>query len=152
MAPEGEPIRILKNTAATKRSRELEKENVRFKRLLAEKKLPIDILYEVATGTFMFRTLRICRALGEARFVASKHSRYKVLEQNRSALPNNHDTNFGRTAGSCVPIREGWRALNAKRVHEARGRGGAACRVRSRGTGTFGVSNAFAKRSIFNRR
>jgi putative transposase len=42
-----------KNAAeASKRTKELEKENARFKRLLAEKELAIDILGEVAKGKF----------------------------------------------------------------------------------------------------
>jgi putative transposase len=36
----------------TKRTKELEKENARLKRLLAEKELAIDILNEVARGKF----------------------------------------------------------------------------------------------------
>ncbi len=39
-----------KNAEASKRARELEKENARLKRLLAEKELVIDILGEVARG------------------------------------------------------------------------------------------------------
>ncbi len=39
-----------KNAEASKRARELEKENARLKRLLAEKELAIDILGEVARG------------------------------------------------------------------------------------------------------
>lgn len=41
-----------KNAEATKRTKELEKENARLKRLLAEKELAIDILNEVAKGKF----------------------------------------------------------------------------------------------------
>jgi len=41
-----------KNAEATKRAKELEKENARLKRLLAEKELAIDILNEVAKGKF----------------------------------------------------------------------------------------------------
>lgn len=41
-----------KNAEASKRARELEKENARLKRLLAEKELAIDILSEVAKGKF----------------------------------------------------------------------------------------------------
>lgn len=41
-----------KNAEAPKRTRELEKENARLKRLLAEKELAIDILNEMAKGKF----------------------------------------------------------------------------------------------------
>ena len=41
-----------KNAEASKRTKELEKENARLKRLLAEKELVIDILNEVAKGKF----------------------------------------------------------------------------------------------------
>lgn len=41
-----------KNAEASKRTKELEKENARLKRLLAEKELAIDILNEVAKGKF----------------------------------------------------------------------------------------------------
>ena len=41
-----------KNAEASRRTRELEKENARLKRLLAEKELAIDILNEVAKGKF----------------------------------------------------------------------------------------------------
>jgi putative transposase len=41
-----------KNTESSKRTRELEKENARLKRLLVEKELAIDILSEVAKGKF----------------------------------------------------------------------------------------------------
>lgn len=41
-----------KNAEASKRAKELEKENARLKRLLAEKELAIDILNEVAKGKF----------------------------------------------------------------------------------------------------
>jgi putative transposase len=41
-----------KNAEASKRTRELEKENARLKWLLAERELAIDILNEVATGKF----------------------------------------------------------------------------------------------------
>lgn len=41
-----------KNAEVSKRTRELEKENARLKRLLAEKELAIDILSEVAKDKF----------------------------------------------------------------------------------------------------
>ena len=41
-----------RNAQDTKRAKELEKENARLKRLLAEKELAIDILNEVARGKF----------------------------------------------------------------------------------------------------
>ena len=41
-----------KNAEASKRTKELEKENIRLKRLLAEKELAIDIFNEVAKGKF----------------------------------------------------------------------------------------------------
>ncbi len=41
-----------RNAQDTKRPKELEKENARLKRLLAEKELAIDILNEVARGKF----------------------------------------------------------------------------------------------------
>ncbi len=41
-----------KNAEASKGTKELEKENARLKRLLAEKELAIDILNEVARGKF----------------------------------------------------------------------------------------------------
>ena len=40
------------STSETKRLKELEKENVRLKKLLAEKELDIDILKEVNRGNF----------------------------------------------------------------------------------------------------
>jgi putative transposase len=40
------------STSEAKRLRELEKENARLKRLLAEKELDIDILKEVSKGNF----------------------------------------------------------------------------------------------------
>jgi putative transposase len=41
-----------KNAEASKRTKGLEKENARLKRLLAEKELAIDILNEVVKGKF----------------------------------------------------------------------------------------------------
>jgi putative transposase len=41
-----------KNAESSKRTRELERENARVKRLLVEKELAIDILSEVAKGKF----------------------------------------------------------------------------------------------------
>ena len=40
------------NTSEAKRLKELEKENARLKKLLAEKELDIDILKEVSRGNF----------------------------------------------------------------------------------------------------
>lgn len=53
-----------KNAEASKRTKELEKENARLKRLLAEKELAIDILNEVAKGNSEPRTPPQCRAHG----------------------------------------------------------------------------------------
>jgi hypothetical protein len=47
-----EPVRVRENAEASKRTKELEKETARLKRLLAEKELDIDILNEVAKGKF----------------------------------------------------------------------------------------------------
>ncbi len=47
-----EPVRVRKNAEASTRTKELEKENARLQRLLAEKELAIDILNEVAKGKF----------------------------------------------------------------------------------------------------
>lgn len=41
-----------RNAQSTKQTKELERENARLKRLLAEKELTIDILNEVARGKF----------------------------------------------------------------------------------------------------
>ena len=53
-----------KNAEASKRTKELEKENARLKRLLAEKELAIDILNEVAKENSEPRTPPPCRAHG----------------------------------------------------------------------------------------
>ena len=52
LVPLAEPVRSEKNAETSKRTKELEKENARLKRLLAEKELAIDILNEVAKGKF----------------------------------------------------------------------------------------------------
>jgi hypothetical protein len=50
LVPVAEPVQVRQERRASKRTTELEEENARLKRLLAEKELAIDILNEVAKG------------------------------------------------------------------------------------------------------
>ena len=52
MIPLAQLIQIQKNAEASKRTKELEKDNARFKKLLADQMLANDILTEVAKGKF----------------------------------------------------------------------------------------------------
>ncbi len=52
LPPLEESVRCYEHTNGAKRLKELEKENARLKKLLAEKELDIDILKEVSRGNF----------------------------------------------------------------------------------------------------
>ncbi|WP_156808958.1 IS3 family transposase [Arthrobacter sp. TB 23] len=75
------------NAGQTKAVRELEKENARLKKLVAEKELTIDILNEVAKGKFLSpEPRRRAVRMAQEKFGASERLACKILGQNRSAL------------------------------------------------------------------
>ena len=88
-----------KNAEASKRTKELEKENARLKRLLAEKELAIDILNEVAKGKILSpEPRRRAVRMAVEKFGASERFACKILGQNRSAFRKKKpDTSFEET-------------------------------------------------------
>ncbi|MGO2647264.1 MAG: IS3 family transposase [Brevibacterium aurantiacum] len=76
-----------KNATQTKAVKDLEKENARLKKLVAEKELAIDILNEVAPGKILSpEPRRRAVRMAQEKFGASERFACKVLGQNRSAL------------------------------------------------------------------
>ncbi|MGP5227057.1 IS3 family transposase [Arthrobacter rhombi] len=76
-----------KNAGQTKAVKNLEKENARLKKLVAEKELAIDILSEVAPGKILSpEPRRRAVRMAQEKFGASERFACRVLGQNRSAL------------------------------------------------------------------
>ncbi|MBT9298988.1 IS3 family transposase [Rhodococcus sp. GOMB7] len=144
-----------KNAEASKRTKELEKENARLKRLLAEKELAIDILNEVAKGKFLSpEPRRRAVRMAVEKFGASERFACKILGQNRSAFRKKKpDTSFEETrlrgALRAIAIKHptwGWRkarwcllaqewagmALNNKRVRRLWREEGLVCKPKAR--------------------
>ncbi|MGP5195542.1 IS3 family transposase [Arthrobacter rhombi] len=76
-----------KNAGQTKAVKNLEKENARLKKLVAEKELAFDILNEVAPGKILSpEPRRRAVRMAQEKFGASERFACNVLGQNRSAL------------------------------------------------------------------
>ncbi|WP_087503882.1 MULTISPECIES: IS3 family transposase [unclassified Rhodococcus (in: high G+C Gram-positive bacteria)] len=144
-----------KNAEASKRTKELEKENARLKRLLAEKELAIDILNVVAKGKFLSpEPRRRAVRMAVEKFGTSERFACKILGQNRSAFRKKKpDTSFEETrlrgALRAIAIKHptwGWRkarwcllaqewagmALNNKRVRRLWREEGLVCKPKAR--------------------
>ncbi len=124
------------STSEAKRLKELEKENARLKKLLAEKELDIDILKEVSRGNILSPTRRraaveqVCRRLGVSerracrviaqprssqRYAGRKAERDGRLVERMVAL-SRENPRYGYRRVWALLRREGW-PVNKKRVY-----------------------------------